>query len=115
MLEYAVTEEELANEDDELSTIEVERGSWTIYRTGVVLGGDEQAVLSQIVTRTEYEQGSEEEGCGVNDRDQLSSAEGCEAVAYLTVRGALVGTIREERENVFVARFVDGTWMIIGD
>ncbi len=115
LLEYAVTEEELANENDELSTIEVERGSWTIYRTGVVLGGDEQAVLSQIVTRTEYEQGSEEEGCGVNDRDQLSSAEGCEAVAYLTVRGALVGTIREERENVFVARFVDGTWMIIGD
>ena len=43
------------------------------------------------------------------------SNDGCEAVAYLTVRGALVGTIREERENVFVARFVDGTWMIIGD
>jgi len=115
LLEYAVTEEELANENDELSTIEVERGSWTIYRTGVTLGGDEQAVLSQIITRTEYDQGSVEEGCGVNDRDKLSSAKDCEAVAYLTVRGALVGTIREERENVFVARFIDGTWMIIGD
>ncbi|MCG8523144.1 MAG: hypothetical protein MI744_13160, partial [Pseudomonadales bacterium] len=121
LLEYAVTEEELANENDELSTIEVERGSWTIYRTGVTLGGDEQSVLSQIVTRTEYEQGDEEEACGLNDRNKLSAAtpddpdEGCDAVAYLTVRGALVGTIREERENVFVARFVDGTWMIIGD
>jgi hypothetical protein len=115
IFEYAVTEEELESGGEVSSTVEVERGAWTVYRTGVTLGGEEQSVLSRIITRTEYTQGTEEEACGVNDRDKLSSAEGCEAVAYLTVRGALVGTIREERENVFVARFVDGTWMIIGD
>jgi len=115
VVEYAVTEEELANENDELETIEIERGAWTVYRSGVTLGGDEQSVLSHIITRTEYTQGGTEEACGLNDRDKLSSAGDCDAVAYLTVRGSLVGTIREERDGVFVARFVDGTWMIIGD
>ncbi|GAA6145470.1 hypothetical protein [Thalassolituus maritimus] len=115
ILEYEVLEEEFTDDIGETSTLEVERGGWVVYRSGVSLGGQDQAVIAQIATRTEYTQGTEEEACGVNDRDKLSSAEGCEAVAYLTVRGALVGTIREERENVFVARFVDGTWMIIGD
>jgi len=114
ILEYAVSEEELTAESGATSTIEVERGAWTIYRTGVTLGGDEQSVLTQIVTRAEYTQGNAEEACGVNDRDKLSSAGDCDAVAYLTFRGSLVATIREERENVFVARFVDGTWMILG-
>jgi len=116
VLEYAVSEEELLNEDDEFYTLEVERGAWTAYRSGVLLGGEEQTVLSHIVTRTEYPQGETETGCGLNDRDKLVAEAGeCDAVAYLTVRGSLVGTIREERDGVFVARFVDGTWMIIGD
>ncbi|MEK9711063.1 MAG: hypothetical protein VW258_00700, partial [Thalassolituus sp.] len=116
VLEYSVSEEELANENGELDTIEIERGAWTIYRSGVTLGGDEQSVLSHIVTRTEYLQGDDEFACGLNDRDKISAVEdSCDAVAYLTVRGSLVGTIREERDGVFVARFVDGTWMIIGD
>lgn len=114
-VEFAVSEEQVANAEGGTDIIEVERGAWKVSRSNVAMGGTDQSVLAQISTRTEYTQGTEEEACGVNDRDKLSSAEGCEAVAYLTVRGALVGTIREERENVFVARFVDGTWMIIGD
>jgi len=114
-VEYAVSEEEITNDDGGLDVIEVERGNWLISRSNVSLGGSEQSVLANIATRTEYTQGSAEEACGLNDRDKLSSAEGsCDAVAYLTVRGSLVGTIREEREDVFVVRFVDGTWMIIG-
>lgn len=114
-VEFAVSEEQITNDDGSTDIIEVERGAWKISRSNVSMGGTNQSVLAQIATRTEYTQGDVEEGCGVNDRDKLSSAEGCEAVAYLTVRGALVGTIREERENIFVVRFVDGTWMILGD
>lgn len=43
------------------------------------------------------------------------SDQACEAVAYLTFRGLVTGTIREEREGVFVARFIDGTWMVVGN
>ncbi|MED5440291.1 MAG: hypothetical protein VYA77_03145 [Pseudomonadota bacterium] len=122
-LELAVSEEQISDGEGGLKTIEVERGYWLISRSNVSMGGTDQSVLAQIATRTEYTQGNDETACGFNDRDKLSAAaptdadsnDGCEAVAYLTVRGALVGTIREERENVFVARFVDGTWMIIGD
>lgn len=114
-LELAVSEEQISDGEGGLKTIEVERGYWLISRSNVSMGGTDQSVLAQIATRTEYTQGNDETACGFNDRDKLSSEEDCEAVAYLTVRGALVGTIREERENVFVARFIDGTWMIIGD
>ena len=122
-VELSVSEEQISDGEGGLKTIEVERGYWLISRSNVSMGGTDQSVLAQIATRTEYTQGNDETACGFNDRDKLSAAaptdatsnDGCEAVAYLTVRGALVGTIREERENVFVARFIDGTWMIIGD
>jgi len=39
----------------------------------------------------------------------------CKAIAYLTFRGLVTGTIREEREGVYIARFVDGTWMVVGN
>jgi len=39
----------------------------------------------------------------------------CKAIAYLTFRGLVTGTIREEREGVYVARFLDGTWMVLGN
>ena len=38
----------------------------------------------------------------------------CEGVAYLTFRGFVTGTVREEREGVFVARYIDGSWQVIG-
>ena len=42
------------------------------------------------------------------------SEQKCEAVAYLTFRGFVTGTIREERPGVYVARFIDGDWQIVG-
>lgn len=113
--EYLVSEDEFINDDGELETIEIEQGSWSVYRSGVMLGGEEQSVLASAISRVEYPQGDEEIACGVNDSDKLSSGGGCEAVAYLTFRNSLVATIREERENVFVARFVDGSWMVLGE
>jgi hypothetical protein len=44
-----------------------------------------------------------------------SSDRECKAIAYLTFRGLVTGTIREEREGVYVARFIDGTWMVVGN
>lgn len=39
----------------------------------------------------------------------------CDAIAYLTFRGLVTGTIREERKGVYVARFIDGSWMVVGN
>jgi hypothetical protein len=39
----------------------------------------------------------------------------CSAVAYLTFRGLVTGTIREERKGVYVARFIDESWMVLGN
>ena len=114
-LEYIVSQEDVVSSEGVAETIEIEQGGWTIYRSGVTLGGQEQSVLASVVSRVEYPQGDQELACGVNDRDKLSSAGNCDAVAYLTFRGSLVATIREERPNVFVARFVDGSWMVLGE
>lgn len=43
-----------------------------------------------------------------------SSEQACEVVAYLTFRGLVTGTVREERPGVYVARYIDGSWQIIG-
>jgi hypothetical protein len=115
VFEYLVSEEEFINNDGELEIIEIEQGSWSVYRSGVSLGGENQSVLASAVSRVEYPQGDQELACGANDSDKLSSAGDCEAVAYLTFRGALLATIREERDGVFVARFVDGSWMVLGE
>jgi hypothetical protein len=115
VLEYEVSVEDSIDENGDFFTNEIELGNVIIYRTGVVLSGSEETVGASLVSRVEYQEGDDKFGCGVNDRDKLSSAEGCDAVAFLTFRGALVATIREERPNVFVARFVDGSWMVLGE
>lgn len=43
-----------------------------------------------------------------------SSEQACNAIAYLTFRGLVTGTVREERPGVYVARYIDGSWQIIG-
>ena len=115
VLEYEVSVEDSIDENGDFITNEIELGNVIIYRTGVVLSGSEETVGASLVSRVEYQEGDDKFGCGVNDRDKLSSAEGCDAVAFLTFRGALVATIREERDGVFVARFVDGSWMVLGE
>ncbi|MDF1762326.1 MAG: hypothetical protein P1U57_02855 [Oleibacter sp.] len=107
ILEYEV------KRDEELN-FEVEIGSAIVFRSGVVLSGREESVGSTLSSRVEYPEGTQNFGCGLDDRDKLVSGEDCEAVAYLRVRGNLVGTIREERKGVFVVRYVDGSWTILG-
>lgn len=45
----------------------------------------------------------------------LTSEQECEGVAYLTFRGFVTATVREEREGVYVARYIDGSWQVIGN
>jgi len=39
----------------------------------------------------------------------------CDAIAYLTFRGFVTGTVRQERPGVYVARFINGDWMVLGN
>jgi len=52
--------------------------------------------------------------CGLifpgDDSDQQ-----CDAIAYLTFRGFVTGTVRQERPGVYVARFINGDWMVLGN
>lgn len=109
-LQYVVTK-------DENLDFYVEVGTFVIFRSDVVLSeasGPESAA-ALISTRVEYPEGDQQFGCGIQGRDELVAGDSCEALAYLRIRGALVGTVREERPNVFVVRFVDGSWMVLGE
>lgn len=52
--------------------------------------------------------------CGLLFPGENSDKE-CDAIAYLTFRGFVTGTVREERPGVYVARFIDGSWQVIGN
>lgn len=108
--QYAATKDENLN-------FNVEVGTFVIYRSNVVLteASGEESVAGLLSTRVEYPEGDQNFGCGVLSRDELVAGDRCDALAYLRVRGALVGTVREERDGVFVARFVDGSWMVLGE
>jgi hypothetical protein len=57
-----------------------------------------------------------EENCGFLSRGQRTD-EGieCDAIAYLTYRGLVTGSIREERDGVYVVRYIDDTWQVLGN
>jgi len=57
-----------------------------------------------------------EEKCGFLSRGQRTD-EGieCDAIAYLTYRGLVTGSIREERDGVYVVRYIDDTWQVLGN
>ena len=79
-----------------------------------MFGGNESIGLAST-SRVEYELGNDAPSCGAYNRDENVSTGDCEAVAYLTYRGTLMATIREEREGVYIVRFVDGTWTMLGE
>lgn len=60
------------------------------------------------------EEGVEHTRCGLVFPGVVGDRE-CNAIAYLTFRGFVTGTIREERPGVYVARFIDGSWQIVGN
>ena len=97
------------------SGFNVEIGSLVVYRTGVTLFGGNDSVGLSSTSRVEYDLGEAEVSCGAYNRDENVTNGDCEAVAYLTYRGSLMGTVREERDGVYIVRFVDGTWTMLGD
>ena len=38
----------------------------------------------------------------------------CDAIAYFTFRGLVTGSLREERDGVYVIRYIDGSFQILG-
>jgi hypothetical protein len=50
-------------------------------------------------------------GCGYN---ASQGAKDCKEIGYITFRGALVAVVREERAGVYVVRYSDGTFSILG-
>lgn len=56
-----------------------------------------------------------EEKCGFFARgDATEAGEDCEAIAYFTFRGLVTGSLREERDGVYVIRYIDGSWQVLG-
>lgn len=54
--------------------------------------------------------------CGFFGRtnDEPVDAGECVAIAYFTFRGLVTGSLREEREGVYVIRYIDGSFQILG-
>lgn len=100
---------------DEETGFNVEIGSLVVYRTGVTLFGGNESLGLSSTSRVEYDLGEAEVSCGAYNRDENVSGGDCEAVAYVTYRGSLMATVREERDGVYIVRFVDGTWTMLGD
>jgi hypothetical protein len=56
-----------------------------------------------------------EETCGFFARGaETQAGEDCDAIAYLTFRGLVTGSLREERDGAYVIRYIDGTWQVLG-
>ena len=59
--------------------------------------------------------GVNEEKCGFFARGNTpTDGEDCEAIAYLTYRGLVTGSLREERDGAYIIRYIDGSWQILG-
>lgn len=56
-----------------------------------------------------------EEKCGFFGRgNEPEKGMDCEAIAYFTFRGLVTGSLREERDGVYVIRYIDGSWQVLG-
>ncbi|MFP6791518.1 MAG: hypothetical protein VB954_16225 [Thalassolituus sp.] len=102
-------------EYSETSNVNIEVGSLVVLRSGVTLFGAAESIGLLSTSRVEYSVGDTNNACGAYNRDELVSGDDCEAVAYLRYRGSLMATIREERPGVYIVRYVDGTWIMLGE
>ncbi len=88
-----------------------------VFRGGVTLLGNSsgESIGLTISANAEYaiDENGEQQPCGVINRKELR-VNSCEAVGYLTFRNSLIGVIREERDGVYVVRFIDGQFLILG-
>ncbi len=108
-----------ATRDDEDIIVATELGALVVFRGGVTLLGNDSGenIGMQIASRVEYQRDKDADdasgACGLINRKE-TVAKDCDALAYINFRGALVGIIREEQDGVYVARFADGEFMVLG-
>lgn len=95
-----------------------EIGSLLVYRGNVVLAGKDAAVPVGLfaISEVNYEAANATDKvvspCSVVNRKIKMKS--CDAIAYLGYRGTLLAAVREERKGVFVARFINGDFVILG-
>lgn len=100
--------------DSNSNPLTVELGSLLIFNgKNVVAGKDSIAV--QIASDVNFSEGATHKTCGLYQHGRLISKDDCTAIAYLTYRGALMATVREERPGIYVARYLDGSFIILGE
>lgn len=95
-----------------------ELGGLSILRSGTsVFGAEKGAVGLTVGSRVGYSiDTSKSELCGYTSQQESGlTTDKCNAVAYLAFRGSLVAVIRQERKGVYVARFSDGDFIILGE
>ena len=99
---------------DDSGSVAYEVSDLAIYRGGVTLFAEEGEALGAMISGdVSYGVDGTDQPCGIINRDQ-SNASDCRAVGYVNYRGYLVGVIREERDGVYVVRFSDGQFVILG-
>lgn len=99
---------------DNPDPVRIELGSLLIFNgRDAIVGKDSIAV--QVASEVEFKEGNTKKACGLYQHGKLISKNDCSAIAYLTYRGALMATIREERPDVYVARYLDGSFIILGE
>src|SRR5690554_6948227 len=110
---FAYSVKEFTDADGSKAFVE-ELGSLSIIRAGTKLFQLEEGktVNGTLASRVDYEIDKDVvNNCGYSGHQVKTKS--CNAIAYLTVRGKLVGVLREEH-GAYVMRYSDGTWSLIG-
>ena len=110
---FAYSVKEFTDADGSKAFVE-ELGSLSIIRAGTKLFQLEEGktVNGTLASRVDYEIDKDVvNNCGYSGHQVKTKS--CNAIAYLTVRGKLLGVLREEN-GAYVMRYSDGTWSLIG-
>lgn len=94
--------------------VNLQEGVFAVMGSNVTYSPYSKRELQQL--NSEDGVGITEEKCGFFGRG-LNPTEGedCDAIAYLTFRGLVTGSLREERDGVYVIRYIDGSWQVLGN
>lgn len=100
--------------DSSSNPLRVELGSLLIFAGKNAIAGKD-SIAVQLAADVNFSEGTTHKACGLYQHGKLISKDDCTAVAYLTYRGALMATVREERPGIYVARYLDGSFIILGE
>ena len=92
-------------------------GSTVMQRTDIE--NEKEGVFAGIGSNVSYSGKSDlsDKKCGFFGRtndETIAAGEKCDAIAYFTFRGLVTGSLREERDGVYVIRYIDGSFQILG-